>query len=329
MFDSLDLKRKYMFALEAVVREVGERILEYKGPVQDTRHIRGHEESTLDILAYEWMQGALETHLGRFPEEERFVGEYLFELHELKDVASKKSGRRARGVFRIDEIDGTTNAKRRIASVLNYAPISAVSIALSKNAGMGSILLGTVYDMHNRATFSGMKVDEGFMSFCDGKTLDPMDFVDKRGDSCTRIMVVGYSNTERIKKGEIEQALVDADKNRKQFRIYDGCRSSAIDTLNILRNQFDAYIDARALWPGSGAMLRPYDIAGVIPIARGCGLEISDIFGNSIDKYRGRNNPLTIIIARKGLKDKFVEILKPVIAAQKEASPKAALSAKP
>ncbi|MEM7819210.1 MAG: hypothetical protein QXD48_00065 [Candidatus Aenigmatarchaeota archaeon] len=60
-------------------------------------------------------------------------------------------------------------------------------------------------------------------------------------------------------------------------------------------------------------MLYPYDIAGVIPVAYGCGLEISDIHGKPIETYSGRNEPMTIIVARKGLKDRFVEILRPIV----------------
>jgi fructose-1,6-bisphosphatase/inositol monophosphatase family enzyme len=304
-----------MFALESVVRDVAEKILAFKGPVQDTKHIRGHEESSLDRFAYEWTMGSLEEHLSKFPEAYRFKGKYLFELHELQDVESREAAtnENKRGVLRIDEIDGTTNTKRAKASPFNYAPVAAVSVAMCEDEGMGSITIGTVYDMHNRNVFSGMRIDGGYMTFCDRTLLDPRDFEQKQGDSSTRIMVVGYSNSERIKKGEIEQAILDADKTKRDFRIYDGCRSTANDILNILRNQYDAYIDPRALWPGSGAMLYPYDVAGVIPIAYGCNLEISDIHGNPIEGYNGRNGPLTIVVARKGLKDKLVEILKPVV----------------
>lgn len=316
MYKSVSLNREYMFALEDVVKDVSEKILGYKGPVQDTKHIRGHEESSIDTLAYEWMMGSLEEHFGRFSEEDRFRGKYLFELHELQDVElekPKESSENKKRVLRIDEIDGTTNTKRSKASIFNYAPNAAVSIALCEDESMGSISVGVVYDMHNKNIFSGMRVDDAYMTFCDRTLLDPKDFEEKKGDASTRIMVVGYSNKERIKKAEIEQAILNADKTKKDFRIYDGCRSTAIDILNILRNQFDAYIDSRALWPGSGAMLYPYDIAGVIPIALGCGLEISDIHGDSIEKYTGKNEPLSIIVARKCLKDTFVEILKPLV----------------
>jgi len=281
-----------MFALEDVAREVGQNILNYKGPVEDTKHIRGHEESSIDLFAYTTMIGSLEKHLASFTKEDRFKGEYLFELHELQDLVSEKERGSVLRVLRIDEIDGTTNTKRQIASLFDYNPNSAVSIALCQDESMGSIEVGVIYDLHNNNTFSAMHVDDSYVSFCDRKILNPNDFEEK--------------------KGEIEQAILAADPTKKDFRIYDGCRSTAIDIISILRNQFDAYIDPRALWKGSGAMLYQYDIAGVIPIAYGCGLEISDIYGNPIDSYSGRNEPLSIIIARKGLKERFVEALKPI-----------------
>jgi len=314
MIDSLDLKREYMFALEEVAKDVGERIVGYTGDVHDIKHIRGHEESSIDALAYEWMMGSLEKNLACLPERERFKGKYLFELRELEDIESEKEDEKdKRRVLRVDEIDGTTNTKRRIASKFDYNPAAAVSIALCGDESMGSIIIGVVYDMQNSNTFSGMRINDDYMAYCDRTLLSPSDFEKKQGDTSTRIMVVGYSNRERMKKGEIEQAILDADKTRKDFRIYDGSRSTTIDIINILRNQYDAYIDPRALWLGSGAMLYQYDIAGIIPVAFGCGLEISDIRGNQVEKYTGRNEPLTVIVARKGMKNKFVEILEPVL----------------
>ncbi|MEM7819211.1 MAG: hypothetical protein QXD48_00070 [Candidatus Aenigmatarchaeota archaeon] len=198
----LDLKREYMFALENVVRDVAEKILAYNCPIHDIKHIKGHEESAIDKLAYEWMHGALEEHLGSFPDEIKFKGKYLFELHELQDIESEKKEENKINVMRIGEIDGTTNTKRRIASKFNYDPNAAVSIALCEDESMGSIIIGVVYDMHNRSIFSGIRVDDGYMAFCDRCLLDPKDFEEKHGDTSTRIMVVGYSNRERIKKAK-------------------------------------------------------------------------------------------------------------------------------
>jgi len=79
-----------MFALEDIVCEVAEKIRAYKGPVQDIKHIRGHEESSIDTLAYEWVMGSLQKNFGRFQDKEQFSGKYLCELHELEDLPSRE-----------------------------------------------------------------------------------------------------------------------------------------------------------------------------------------------------------------------------------------------
>ncbi len=323
MFNSFGLKREYMFLLEDVASTAGKEILRYEGPVGDTRHVHGSEESKIDIFAFKTVLGALEERMRSLPEKDRFVGKYFFESHELQDLKGKIGS--VKGYLRIDEVDGTTNVKRESASKFNYPPLSAVSMALSEDLSLNSIVLGTLFDMYEQSVWSGMRVEGGYMAFHNGKLLDPKDFAEPKGDSCLRIIVSGYCHTERGKKAQIEQAIVDADKNKKYYRVYEGCRATAQDILNIIRNQSDAYIDPRALWPGHGAMLYPYDVAGVIPIALGCGLEVSDIHGNSLDTYKSNDDPLTLIVARKGMKDKFVEMLKPVIERQqKEANePKA------
>jgi fructose-1,6-bisphosphatase/inositol monophosphatase family enzyme len=175
---------------------------------------------------------------------------------------------------------------------------------------MGSIVVGAVYDMLNNVTFSGMRIEGHHLAFADRMLLNPHDFAQKQGDSSTRIMVVGYSNKERAKKAEIEAAILAADRTGRDFRVYEGCRSSTIDVLNIARNQFDAYVDARALWPQSGAMLYPYDIAGVIPVALGCGLVVTDAYGNPVNTYSAKNVPLSVIIARPKLHPQLVEAIR-------------------
>ncbi len=121
-------------------------------------------------------------------------------------------------------------------------------------------------------------------------------------------MVVGYSNKERMKKALIEENILKfANEVGIDVKIYDGSRSSSVDVLNIIKNQFDAYVDPRALFEDSGAMLYPYDIAGCLPIALGCGLEVFDNYGNPISS-RG-NIPLTLVVARKGMKEIIVKAI--------------------
>jgi fructose-1,6-bisphosphatase/inositol monophosphatase family enzyme len=311
------IRMKYLHILENVAKNVAKKIDDYGGKVYDTLHKRGHEESILDIKAYEWMTGSLEEEMRILKDSEKFKGQFLYELREVQDVEKKKGDNLVKGVMIIDEIDGTTNTKRAKASLFKYGPRACVSVSLGDSTDLGSILVGVVHDLHNNNTFSGVRflenIPKSFIAFCDGMRLNPYDFFEKKGDECNRIMVVGYSNTERIKKAKIEEAIIGIDGKKKEYRVYDGSRSSANDILNIIKNQYDAYVDPRALWQDSGAMLEPYDVAGIIPIAYGCGLEVCDIFGEPIEDYV-QGKPLTLIIARNNeLKNKIVNSLKPLL----------------
>ncbi len=308
--------REQMFEMETVAREVSSKIIDYKGKnVYDTKVKNGEYqgESVIDELAFAWTQEALLKYMPGFR------GEILTETRPMKDI--KVPGQNDWLYLRIDECDGTTNAKRFAASPLKYTPSSCVSLALCADKGINSILIGTVHDMHNGNTFSGVHNQDGYWSFMNRNILDPKDFADKKGDDKYRVMVIGYSNGNngaRIKKAELEQKLWDND-----IFPYEGSRASTIDILNIVYNQFDAYIDARALWPGSGAMLHPYDVAGVIPIVQGCGLEVSDMRGKPLE---GDKNDLDVLVCRPVLKKRLVDLLGPVLdQQQKEANePKAA-----
>lgn len=295
--------RKQMFELESIAREVGDKIIDYKGKaVYDTKLKNGeyHGESVIDQQAFTWIQEAL---LKYMPD---FRGKILTETRPMQDMETP--GENGWLYLRIDECDGTTNAKRFAASKLKYTPASCVSLALCADDGIDSILIGTVHDMHNGNTFSGVHNQDGYWSFMNKGILDPNDFVDKKGDDKYRVMVIGYSNGNngaQIKNGELRQVLWDND-----IFPYEGSRASTIDILNIVYNQFDAYIDARALWPKSGAMLHPYDVAGVIPISLGCGLDVSDMRGNPL---KGDKTDLDVLVARKSIKGKIIDLLGPVL----------------
>jgi fructose-1,6-bisphosphatase/inositol monophosphatase family enzyme len=305
------LKQAYAFALGNAAHSVGELVMDYRGEVRDVQEKRGHEESTVDVLAYHHMLGALESEFSKIPHNLRFGGKYRFEIHDFVDLNScDDKPAIAKGVLRIDEIDGTTNMKRALASPFDYRPAACVSIALSLDESLGSIVIGAVYDIMNEAEWTSIKVEDGCQTWYNGRVLDPRDFEHMQGDTVNRVMVVGYSNTKRTEKGLLEQALVD--ELGSKCRTYDGSRSSTFDILSILRNQYDAYVDPRALWPDSGAVLHPYDVAGAILIAEGCGLEVSDLSGNPISEYNG-NGDLHIIIARPGLREQLLDSIQPLI----------------
>lgn len=289
---SLAEKQDYMLAMNEAVKSVGYDVLNYKGAIEDTGTYKGQEESTIDVIAYSSMQRAIENALAK--RKLIFKGKFLFEHRELQDT------RNGSGDFRIDEIDGTTNAKRALASKLIYRPNSAICIALCENESMGSILVGSVYDINQNSIFSGLRVEDDYMAFHDERLLNKSDFVEMKGDSKNRVIVAGYSNPYRMKKAQLEEALLE-----NGLIPYEGCRSSTLDIINIIRNQFDGYIDLRTLWGPEGARLQPYDVAAVIPVALGVGLSVSDNENNSLDKY---TKELPIVVARQKIKDKIIGV---------------------
>lgn len=305
---SHDDKMKYHRAMTRIVQEVGELLRNYSGEITDMDVRRGHEFSTLDAFAGRQMLAAIDRHLPDFD------GTVVRELNTKEVHEHAPRQRRKRHVIISDELEGTTNYKRKKCSENPQGPVnSSVTMAFATDENLGAIEIGAVYSFFDCATYSAFadSVDAKgvrYLSLRNGTLMDPRNFEDRRGDDAKRLIVVGYSNKERKKKAEIEAALVD-----EKFRIYDGCRSSTNDVLNMLAdNQFDAYIDPRALWPGSGAMLQAYDIAGAIPIAVGCGFVVSDIFGENIGKY-GIDSTIPIVIARPAVYEAVLRAVEPVV----------------
>jgi fructose-1,6-bisphosphatase/inositol monophosphatase family enzyme len=308
MSDSDLLLQEYAFELGEVVKHAGEKILEFHDKLVDVGNKHGHEQSSIDNYAFEVIMGQLQQAFGKFEHPDGFAGTYHFEIGEYSNIEPKDGkSALARGVLRVDEIDGTTNAKRTLASKLKYRPRSCISIALSLDERLGSIKLGAVYDIMHATTWMGLRFGNMYQTWHNREVLNAKDFCDVCGDTANRILVVGYSNNKREEKGLFEQAIINHTPGGN-FKIYDGSRSSTYDVLSIIMNQYDAYIDPRALWEKGGAVLHPYDIAGVIPIAFGCGLEISDLSGNPIDNMDG-NGDINILISRPAIKEELLDAI--------------------
>ena len=295
-------------ALEKVVTQVGRRVLAYKGPIPvDTDVVRGHEESSIDNYARQAMQEALDQHLPNVH------GIVRFELRPYSKTLLDSTGT-FRYALIIDEIEGTTNTKRCLASGMQYQPQAGVSLAVSLSESLEDLVASSFYAMHSDSTYSAIATSEdAFMSFRDGCRIDPESVCETKGDSRTRVFVIGYSNSHRLKKGELEQAIWDAG-----LKPYEGCRASGIDVINIIRNQADAYIDIRRCWStldDSGvekeAQLQCYDIAGVLPIALGCGLDVSDPTGGSWKRF-GLMDAMPLIVSRPSVTKRLLEIVSPL-----------------
>lgn len=307
---NFDQKRDLLFALERVAREAGEEIVTQRGAnLFDTTDYKGHESSSIDIFARERVQAALDRHL---PELEGIV---RFELRPFSKTLLEVDEHQ-RFVLIIDEIDGTTNTKRCLAAALEYRPTAIVSLALSTSESLKDLLLGAVYTLDRGEVFSALRVsDNNFLAFCNRQVIQPALVVSTRGDSRNRILVVGYSNSHRLKKGEVEQALYD-----KRLKVYDGCRASGMDIINLLRNATDAYVDLRHYWSTRDeqgqekeAMLQVYDVAGVIPIAEGCGMKVTDAEGKSWREYN-LEDTIPLIIARPDIHQLILDTIKPFVA---------------
>ena len=127
----------------------------------------------------------------------------------------------------------------------------------------------------------------------------------KRGDTKHRLLVIGYSNNARIQKAEIEKALFKLG----DCVVYEGCRSSTMDIINIFRNQYDAYIDARAVFgKDTQACLWAYDVASILPTAYAHSFSISDIYGRGLEDYDWED-PLPLVVARPGVYDRIMSAL--------------------
>ncbi len=303
-------RRRYLKALQAVVRDTGEAVLNYHaGPLTDTFDFHGHESSSIDTDVRQWVQAAIERELPGFK------GTLRFELwpYDRKPIEQHTGNRRLSLV--VDELDGTTNTKRCLSSVLHYRPLAIISIALSASDSLKDMVASAIFCLENSDIFSAIRVDDNaYLSFCNGRLLDPEDFRVRRGDSRERILVIGYSNSHRLQKGELEQALYD-----QRMKVYEGCRSSGLDVIGLIRNANDAYVDLRAFWSRKDeggreteAMLQVYDIAGAIPIALGCGLIVTDAKGGSWEQY-GLLDAMSLVVGRPDIHGRILETIKPLV----------------
>ena len=297
-----------MEKFEQIVQEVGQRILKSQEiEITDTHVYKGHESSTIDITAKNLMQAAIEMHVPDFEGIIRFelrpYSKTLIESHDHVPL-----------VLIIDELDGTTNTKRYLSSAFQYHPLAAISIALALTSSLEDLVIGAVYTLDTGDTFSALRFDrEQFLAFHNRQRILPQSITRTRGDSQSRIMVIGYSNSHRMEKGTLEDALW-----HQGFRTYEGCRASSMDVISILRNSFDAYIDLRSYWSTkiqgeeTEAMLQVYDVAGVLPIAQGCGLKVTDAQGKPWGKY-SFDDSIPLVVARPDIHTRILNAIRPLV----------------
>lgn len=297
-------KRELMRKLARVVGYAGKIISENKDEVVDTRQHKGHDESSIDAVA----RSAIIDGIEKFAPE--LEGKLQFELMPYnKKLIEIERDASYNITLIMDEIDGTTNTKRAKASMLECVPNAAVCIALCTGSTLKDLQVGVVYTLDTKEIFSGIRVQgKDFFAYKNKELIYPEDIEGMHGDSKFRVLVVKYSNEKRVEIAEIEEVLYNSS-----IGVYEGCRSSTMDILNVIRNQNDAYIDIRALFPAKcGAQLQAYDVAAVIPVAIGSGLIVTDVFGNPVDVY-GETDVIPLVVSRPEIHDKVIKTIAPIV----------------
>jgi len=297
-------KRELARKLARIVAYAGKIISENKDEVVDTRTHKGHDESSIDAVARSAIIEGIEKYA---PELE---GRLQFELMPFnKQLIEIDRDSKYDITLIMDEIDGSTNTKRAKASIFECVPKAAVCIALCTGTTLKELQIGVIYALDTKEIFSGMRIEDGeFQTLRHKELIYPGDIQRMKGDSKFRVLVIEYSNRECEEIAKVKAALW-----KLPIVPYGGCRSSTMDVIEIIRNQNDAYIDFRALFPEeSGARLQAYDVAAVIPIAIGAGLIVTDIFGDPIDRY-GKTDEVSLVISRPDIHRKIIEAIAPAI----------------
>jgi len=86
-----------------------------------------------------------------------------------------------------------------------------------------------------------------------------------------------------------------------------------MDLVSIIRNQYDAYIDPRAVFGKSTeTRLETYDVAGILPTMYACNLEVSDIYGDSLTEYDWED-PLPLLVGKPEIYDGLIDVFSKLV----------------
>ena len=321
----LKQRQAHMEIISAVVRIAGQRIMQFAHQVSDTQDVHGHSSSTIDAYAQVVMTGTFQEEYEALAKE-KGLGNWVINL-DFEDAAALVG---AQGYFPterekanapvaiIDEIDGTTNVKRAVAADVhgNRNPKSAVCIALKRNRSSPDIECGAIYAIDADCVFAGMAVEASYVANHEGHAIQVGACTQAAGDSKYRVIVPCYSNHHRTACARLEEAI-EAKVREGKCECYGGCRSSTIDVIDIIRNQYDAYVDFRQLWTTdlkNNSVLRVYDVAAAMPIARGADLRVATPTGDdfSLADVDG-HDPLSVIIGRPQVVEEIVRAIEPLL----------------
>jgi myo-inositol-1(or 4)-monophosphatase len=190
-------------------------------------------------------------------------------------VVSEEAGVIGEGetIVALDPIDGTFNATRGI-------PIYSVSLCFSKSRLLCDTFFGYVM---NLAT--GMEYWADETAYRDGKRI--------KVSECNSLQcnAVIYYPERRFEV--------------KRIRIFG---SAALEICFVADGSFDCFIDFRDV-NGRG-MLRVYDVAAALHIAKAAGAVVTDTNGRSIERKRFEmDERFKLVVANKALHQKLLEMI--------------------
>jgi transcriptional regulator with XRE-family HTH domain/fructose-1,6-bisphosphatase/inositol monophosphatase family enzyme len=320
---SLEERRLYTECLERVVELVGKEVLNYTGPNADQfAGGHGHVSAAIDAYAHDQMMTAVSSIFESRLNNRQWIINLVFEdavatLSAFGFTPTDEQRQNAPVAY-IDEIDGTTNVKRAVAARLGgERPKSAVCIALKNHENSAVIECGAIYAFDEGVTFSGFLAGgDHYIALRNDGIIGVNECKDAAGDSKQRIIVANYSNGDHLSCAHLKVAI-EEDVFAGKCETYGGCRSSTMDVIDIIRNQYDAYVDCRQLWTRDldhNSVLRVYDVAGVLPVAKGAGLKVvmPDGADFTLRGLRG-DAPMSVIIGRPAVVEQVVSAIAPVL----------------
>jgi len=263
--------------LAGAVRRVGEELLAAKTPSWEGLSVlRNHAATRSDLeatglLLSKIMEHLSIAHLDVLPS---------FESEELPLVPVRTHAQRYIRLI-ADPIDGTKafDNARAVADCPVPRPSSAVSVAavcpVSKRLLASAVYLFDLGEVFSSVCLEECHSDPCYAAFRNEVLLPPITNAFGKAtlqlQTKKRILNGNYNSRALSELALFEMALTDVGLKPN----YGGLSgSSATDIINVARGSYAACVDVRALCRGGGSVPHWYDVAGVVPIARGRGLRV-------------------------------------------------------
>lgn len=200
----------------------------------------------------------------------------------------------------LDPCDGSTNYQAYLDAPERYRsflpkPDTGISIAAQID-GDPRYACSVATDVQTGTMYSAYRTNDDYVCRIDDREVDGALFRATR-TGAPRINVPFYSHADVGLMARVTAALHDRFGTHQ---VYPGrSRASIVDLIRMLAGDCDAMVDIRALAPGGGATLRPWDVCGMIPFLEGIGWYLSDEDGRPVS-WRAYDQPVCLIVARAG-----------------------------